>query len=191
MIRRLQLLGPESRFSRMAVVGDHLRESLLRDNKVVPAVLALLALFIFAWLVVGALINGSGDEERASNQASLSQEDSRSGDTETPAPGVETRDTDSYAVYDPKDPFRNVISEPDGGNGARDGDRGGGDNGTRNGVSDRGGGAGSRDGDRGGGAGGRGDDRSDRGSIDQPSPGGAGQGGTGGLFDSGGDLGLP
>jgi hypothetical protein len=189
VIRRLQLLGPESRFSRLAVVGDHLREGLLRDNKVVPAVLALLALFIFAWLVVGALINGSGDEEQASNQASLSQEDSRSGDTETPAPGVESRDTDSYAVYEPKDPFRNVISEPGGDNGGRDGDRGG-DNGDRNGDSDRGGGAGSRGGDRGGGAGGQGGDRGG-GTGGQSGDRGGGSAGQGGLFYSGGDLGLP
>src|SRR3712207_1116422 len=116
MTRRLQLLDPESRSSRprAAVVIARVRDGLLRDNKVVPAVLGVLAFLIFAWLVAGALIGAVGDEEQqASNQAALVQGvNSDSGDNETLAPGVENRDTDSsYGGYDegPKDPFRQLI----------------------------------------------------------------------------------
>lgn len=196
MIRRLQLLDAESRSSgrsASAVIG-RIRDGLLRDNKVVPAVLGVLALLIFAWLVAGAVIDGPGDEEQqqASNQASLAQgNDSDSGDTETPAPGVENRDSDaSYGGYDegPKDPFRQIIPKADEGddggdqNGSQDdednqdgGDRdsGSGDNGGRD---DNGGRAGngrngdsSGGGDNGGrGGGGGGDDEED--FIEQRSP---------------------
>jgi hypothetical protein len=132
MTRRLQLLDPKSRSSgrRVTVVFGRIRDSLLRDNKVVPAVLGILALLIFAWLIAGYLIGGIGGEEeqQASNQASLAQgEDSDSGDSETPAPGADNRDSDaSYGGYDegPKDPFRNIINKADEG-------AGGGQNGSQ------------------------------------------------------------
>src|SRR4051794_10775218 len=101
MTRRLQLLGPESRSSgrRVTAVFERIGDGLLRDNKVVPAVLGILALLIFAWLIAGVLIGGLGGEEeqQASNQASLAQgeEDSDSGDSETPAPGADNRDSDA------------------------------------------------------------------------------------------------
>ena len=195
MTRRLQLLDPESRSSgrsASAVLG-RIRDGLLRDNKVVPAVLGVLALLIFAWLVAGAIIGGPGDEEeQASNQASLAQgNDSDSGDTETPAPGVENRDSDaSYGGYDegPKDPFRQLIpkageegagGDDGGGGGDEDNDRAGGD---RNGGGANGGrGGNDRDGDRGGG---NDEDfirqRPSGGANAQSAPerGGAGQGGA-------------
>ncbi len=135
MTRRLQLLDPESRSSgrEVSAVFARVRDGLLRDNKVVPAVLGVLALLIFAWLVAGALIGTPGDEEQqASSQASLAQGgDSDSGATETPAPGVENRDSDaSYGGFDegPKDPFRQLIPQ--------DGDEEGGDPGDRGGNGD-------------------------------------------------------
>lgn len=204
MTRRLQLLDAESRSSTRgvsAVVG-RIRDGLLRDNKVVPAVLGILALLIFAWLVAGAVIGGSGDEEQqqASNQASLAQgNDSDSGDTETPAPGVENRDSDaSYGGYDegPKDPFRQIIPKADEGDdggdqnrqgGDQDGDEDDRDSGNRDGGGANGGrGGNDRDGARGVGSGDGGDDED---FIEQRSPndpdsqstpgGGAGQGGVG------------
>lgn len=235
MTRRLQLLDPESRSSgrSVLVVIARVRDSLLRDNKVVPAVLGVLALLIFAWLVAGALIGGPGDEEQqqASNQASLAQGgDSDSGETETPAPGVDNRDSDaSYGGYDegPKDPFRQLIPKAGEEDGGRQGDRGGGssdgedrDSGSSNG--DRSGNG--RDGDTGrrsnggdsdedfieqsspdgsgsrsvpGGVGGQGSaDQDDVGQVgegqDVTGQGGEGQvGGSGGLFNSGGDLPAP
>ena len=232
MTRRLQLLDPESRSSgrSVLVVIARVRDSLLRDNKVVPAVLGVLALLIFAWLVAGALIGGPGDEEQqqASNQASLAQGgDSDSGETETPAPGVENRDSDaSYGGYDegPKDPFRQLIPKAGEEDGGGQGDRGvdgddrdsGGSNGDRS--------ANGRDGDTGrrsnggdsnedfieqsspdgsgfrsvpGGVGGQGSaDQDGVGQVgegqDVTGQGGGGPvGGSGGLFNSGGDLPAP
>jgi hypothetical protein len=134
MTRRLQLLDPESRSSgrRVTVVFGRIRDGLLRDNKVVPAVLGILALLIFAWLIAGALIGGLGGEEeqQASNQASLAQEeDSDSGHSETPAPEADNRDSDaSYGGYDegPKDPFRDILNKAgEGTSGGQDGSRAG------------------------------------------------------------------
>ena len=211
MIRRLQLLEPESRFSmrRVAAVGNRIRDSLLRGNKVIPPVLAVLALLIFTWLAAGAFMGGPGeqrDEEEASSQASLAQgpENPESRDSGTPAPGVEDRDADSFAKFRSKDPFRDIIPEAgettranDGGdrNGrdvnGRDRDGGGRNGGDRDGE-DRGEDfinqsfpedSGGRPGDDGGDAG-EGADR-DAGSGQD---GGVGRGGNGGLFDSGGNL---
>jgi hypothetical protein len=236
MTRRLQLLDPESRSSGRSVsaVIARVRDGLLRDNKVIPAVLGILALLIFAWLVAGALIGGPGDEkQQASNQASLAQgDDSDSRDAETPAPGVENRDSDaSYGGYDegPKDPFRQLIpkageAEDGGGQDDRDDDGGSDEDDRESGGSSGGRSGNGRDGDTG-----RGDDGrdSDEDFIEQRSPGGSGSrsvpgegggqgsasqrgvgqagegqdvtgqgvagqaGGSGGLFNSGGDLLAP
>ena len=237
MTRRLQLLDPESRSSgrQVPTVIARVRDGLLRDNKVVPAVLGVLALLIFAWLVAGALISGPGDEEQqASNQASLAQGgDSNSGETETPAPGVENRDSDaSYGGFEegPKDPFRQLIPQAGDEDGGDQGDRGGdrdvgGDEDDRASGGSNGGSSGNgRVGDTG--RRGNGGD-SDEDFIEQRSPGGSGSrsvpgegggqgsasqrgvgqagegqdvtgqgvagqaGGSGGLFNSGGDLLAP
>lgn len=126
MTRRLQLLHSEDLpLTRRVLAGiGRVRDSLLRDNKVVPPVLAVLALLIFAWLLAGALMGSPGDqkqEEQISSQASLAQtpKDSENGGSKkTPAPGVENRDADSYAGYDqPRDPFRNILEKSGGGKG--------------------------------------------------------------------------
>lgn len=208
MTRRMQLLDSESRSSgrRVPTMFGRIRDGLLRDNKVVPAVLGILALLIFAWLIAGALIGGLGGEEeqQASNQASLAQaEDSDSGDSETPAPGVDNRDADSYAAFDePKDPF--ALPKGLGGedsNGSTDGGQGnsqGGNQNNRNGGDRNGGGAnggrgasdqGSDTGRNGTGRGASGD--SSEGFIEQRSPGdsgfqGAPGGGQGGVGQGGG-----
>lgn len=198
MTRRLQLLDPESRSSgrEVSALFAHVRDGLLRDNKVVPAVLGVLALLIFAWLVAGALISGPGNEEQqASNQTSLAQGgDSDSGETETPAPGVENRDSDaSYGGFDegPKDPFRQVIPQAGDEDGGDQGDRGG-DGGSDEDDRDGGGSNGGRsnngrDGDTGR-RGNGGDSNED--FIEQRSPGGSGSrsvpGGGQGSADRGG-----
>ena len=195
MIRRMQLLGPQDQLhsNRLAAVGERIREGLLRDNKVVPVVLATLALLIFAWLVAGAFVGNDSDEEVA-NQASLAQneEEPDSGDAESPAPGVENRDTDSYSAFESKDPFRELLSK-DGEDKAGESKAGGSKNGdSKSGDSKAGGtraGSGKAGDNNGGGA------RDNKGSIGQPPPGDpdfrGSQGGSGGLFSSGGDLPSP
>ncbi len=211
MIRRMQLLGPQDRLrsDRLAAVGTRIRDGLLRDSKVMPAVLATLALLVFAWLVAGAFIGGSPDEEVA-NQASLAQDEEErdSGGAESPAPGVENRDTDSYSAFESKDPFRlpkGIESKVDEGdsksgdsksaNGKADNGKAGDTRASSGKAVDNGRGSnrsgGSRAGDtRSGGT------RDNEDSIDQSSPGtpdfrGSQQGGSGDLFSSGGDLPSP
>jgi hypothetical protein len=201
VIRRMQLLGPQGRpySRRLAAVGTSIRDDLLRDNKVVPAVLATLALLVFAWLVVGAFMGGGSNEE-AANQVSLAQDEEEpdSGDAESPPSGVENRDTDSYSAFESKDPFRLLkgIESKDN----KSGDSKSGDGKVDNGKAgdNRAGGGRAGDGTSGGGTSGNngGDDaRDNRDSVDQPLPGGSdfrgSQGGNGDLFSSGGDLASP
>jgi hypothetical protein len=235
MTRRLQLLDPESRSSerRVSAVISRVRDGILHDNKVVSAVLGVLALLIFAWLVAGALIGGPNDEEahQASNQASLAQgADSDSGDTETPAPELENRDSEaSYGGYDegPKDPFRELIpkaGEEDGGQANPGDDADSDDDDLESRGAGRGRNGSGRDGDTGrrgnsgdsdedfieqrppGGSGSRsvpggggGQSSATKGGVGKAGEdqnvvgkGGAGQaGGSGGLFNSSGDLPAP
>lgn len=207
MIRRMQLLEPERRYTaslRLAALADRVREGLPRDKRIIPGVLAGLALLVFAWLVAGVFLGDPGvrEEQQASNQASLAQEGRDSGGgPKTPAPEVENRDTDSYAEFGaPRDPFRNLFEEKGGGgngatgnNGGRgggngnnssggnggNGNNGGGGNSGNGGNGNNGGNGGDRGGDRGGGrdGGGNGGDFIEQ----EPAPGNPGTpGGPGG-----------
>ncbi len=194
---------------RVSAVGSSLVDMFLRDNKVIPVALALLALLVFAWIMAGAFL-GEPDEEQVSNRAEVAQtRDPAFADP--PAPEVENRDADSYAAYQFKDPFRRLLSPAEttttttpttnptttpegptggGGGGSLDGTDSDGD-----GLSDRRefdlgldpanpdtDGDGTLDGDESaGGGGGRG----------AGGGGGGGAGRDGGLFDSGGDLREP
>ena len=210
MIRRLQLLGPGDRFSarRVAAAGGRVWDGLLRDNKVIPAVLAVLALLVFAWIIAGALIGGPAEEggEKVASQAALSQspEGPDRESAETPAPGVENRDTESYSAFEKKDPFRQVIpkADEDGGEGTNEstnGGQGGQDDQNRGDRNGGGGGGSGRDDDGGGGNGGSGGrgGNNDGGFSDQSSPGnpdfgergGAGGGDRGGGSSGDGDRG--
>ncbi len=83
-------------------------DTFLRDNKVLPLVLALLALVVFAWVVAGAFVGGS-DGESVSNQANVAQ--SQNVPVADPvAPEAENRDVESYAAYRSKDPFRQLLA---------------------------------------------------------------------------------
>jgi len=84
-------------------------DALVRDNKVLPPVVALLALLLFAWVAAGAFMSGP-DEEGASGEAELVQSRDPSG---ADAPEVEDRDADSYAAYRNKDPFRQLLAPAD------------------------------------------------------------------------------
>ena len=102
---RVPLLGLGRR---LAGVGSGFVETFLRDNKVIPVVLALLALFVFAWVVAGTFFGGT-DEEPVSNRAEVAQIQDP-GTADPPAPEVENRDVDSYAAYQFKDPFRQIVA---------------------------------------------------------------------------------
>jgi hypothetical protein len=80
---------------------------------VLPPVLAVLALFIIAWILAGAFM-GEPDQETVAHkadlaQSGLAQSDGGKSGRDT-APGVENRDVDSYAAYRSKDPFREILA---------------------------------------------------------------------------------
>jgi hypothetical protein len=92
---------------RVADLGSGLVDTFLRDNKLLPPILALLALFVFAWVLAGAIVGGTDDQKPVAHRAELAQGD---GASNPPAPEVENRDINSYAAYRSKDPFRRVLA---------------------------------------------------------------------------------
>ena len=173
MVNRILGSGPARR---LAGLWSGFADAFLRDNKVIPAVLALLALFVFAWVVAGIFLDAPG--EPVSNQANLAQQQEDAGGSEPLAPDIENRDVESYAAYQSKDPFRQLLApaesteatNPEGTTPEETTSPGGGGGGGAGGGGAGGGGAG------GGGAGGGG-----------AGGGGAGGGGAGDASDSDGD----
>jgi len=93
---------------RVSAVGSGFVDTFLRDNRVIPIVLALLALLVFAWIVAGAFLGGP-NEEPVSNRAEVAQAQSPP-TTDPLAPEVENPDVDTYAAYQFKDPFRQLVA---------------------------------------------------------------------------------
>jgi hypothetical protein len=94
---------------RFRAFGSGLADTFLRDNKVIPPVLALLALLVFAWIVAGIFVGGS-DDDQASDREELAQSEDAAEGQDTLAPEVENRNVESYAAYESKDPFRQIVS---------------------------------------------------------------------------------
>jgi Bacterial TSP3 repeat len=93
---------------RIADLGTGFVDAFLRDNKVLPPVLAVLALFVVAWILAGVFM-GDTDQKPVAHRADLAK--SNGAPAPKPAdPGVENRDVDSYAAYRSKDPFREILS---------------------------------------------------------------------------------
>src|SRR5215211_7171087 len=93
---------------RVSAVGSGFVDTFLRDNRVIPIVLALLALLVFAWIVAGAFLGGP-EEEPVSNRAEVAQ--AQNPPTSDPlAPEVKNPDVDTYAAYQFKDPFRQLVA---------------------------------------------------------------------------------
>jgi hypothetical protein len=97
---------------RLASVGSGLTDTFLRDNKVIPPVLALLALLVFAWIVAGIFVGGP-ERDQALNGANLAQSENPAEAQEPLAPEVENRNVESFAAYQSKDPFRQLIAPPE------------------------------------------------------------------------------
>ncbi len=93
---------------RLGNVGPGFMDAFVRDNKVLPPILALLALVVFAWVVAGTFVGGP-DGERVSTQTNVAQSQNVPGE-DPPAPEAENRDVDSYAAYRNKDPFRQLLA---------------------------------------------------------------------------------
>ena len=109
MADRLRRIG-----GRLADLVTDLVDAFVRDNRVLPPVLAVLALFIIAWILAGAFM-GEPDQETVAHRADLAQSDLAQSDSAGPggdpvSPGVENRDVNSYAAYRSKDPFRELLA---------------------------------------------------------------------------------
>jgi hypothetical protein len=97
---------------RLRGFGQGFVNTFLRNNRVLPPVLALLALFVFAWIVAGVYVD-EPEEGRVSNQTNVAQTQDAPG-SDPAAPEVENRDVDSYAAYRNKDPFRQLLAPAEG-----------------------------------------------------------------------------
>lgn len=123
MLSRLRGLWPIRQF---AVFAGGVWDTFLRDNKVIPPVLAVLALFVFSWIVVGSFI-GEPDDEPVSNRGEVAQSEDGG---QPPAPEIENPNVESYAAYQSKDPFRPLFETTE--SAGADGDETGGDGTTGN-----------------------------------------------------------
>jgi hypothetical protein len=120
----------------MADLGRGLVDTFLRDNRLLPPVLALLALFVFAWVVAGVFVGGTDEQKPVAHRSEIAQADSTVGSNPS-APEVDNPNVDSYAAYRSKDPFRQILvfarTTPEetttGGGGVGSGRTGGGGNG--------------------------------------------------------------
>ena len=102
-------MGASGPARRLRAAGSAFVETFIRDNRVLPPLLALLALAVFAWVVAGLFV-GAPEEEPASNRSDLVQAEDPAEPADPPAPELENRDADSYAAYESKDPFRQLFS---------------------------------------------------------------------------------
>jgi hypothetical protein len=93
---------------RAADFGGALVDTFLRDNRLLPPILALLALFVFAWVLAGVFIGGTDDQKPVANRSEFAQADGAAS-PDPAAPEVDNPNVDSYAAYRSKDPFRRIL----------------------------------------------------------------------------------
>ena len=103
------MASPRSAGRRVADLGRSLVDTFLRDNRLLAPVLALLALFVFAWVLAGVFVGGTDDQNPVANRSEIAQADDP-GVTGPAAPEVDNPNVDSYAAYRSKDPFRQVFA---------------------------------------------------------------------------------
>ncbi|MCD6053870.1 MAG: hypothetical protein K0Q96_1062 [Rubrobacteraceae bacterium] len=105
MVDRLRWVG-----HRVAGLARGLVDTFLRDNRLLPPVLALLALFVFAWVLAGVFLGGTDDQKPVAHRSDIAQAEATGG-SDPAAPEVDNPDVDSYAAYRSKDPFRQIMAE--------------------------------------------------------------------------------
>jgi hypothetical protein len=93
---------------RVADLGRSLADSFVRDNRLLPPILALLALFVFAWVLAGVFIGGTDEQKPVAHRSEFAQADGDAG-SDPAAPEVDNPNVDSYAAFRSKDPFRQVL----------------------------------------------------------------------------------
>jgi hypothetical protein len=95
---------------RLADLGRGFADTFLRDNRLLPPVLALLALFVFAWVLAGVFLGETDDQKPVAHRSEIAQADGAGG-SDPAAPEIDNPNVDSYAAYRSKDPFREIIAE--------------------------------------------------------------------------------
>jgi hypothetical protein len=95
---------------RVADVARGFVDTFLRDNRLLPPVLALLGLFVFAWVLAGVFLGGTDDQKPVAHRSEIAQADGAGG-SDPAAPQVDNPNVDSYAAYRSKDPFRQIMAE--------------------------------------------------------------------------------
>src|SRR5215217_6639491 len=85
-------------------------DTFLRDNRLLPPVLALLALLVFAWVLAGVFLGGTDDQKPVAHKSEIAQAGGAGG-SDPAAPVVDNPNVDSYAAYRSKDPFRQIMAE--------------------------------------------------------------------------------
>ncbi len=93
---------------RAADLGRALVDTFVRDNRLLPPILALLALFVFAWVLAGVFIGGTDEQKPVANRSEFAQADGATG-SDPAAPEVDNPNVDSYAAFRSKDPFRRIL----------------------------------------------------------------------------------
>jgi hypothetical protein len=93
---------------RVADLGSSLADTFVRDNRLLPPILALLALFVFAWVLAGVFIGGTDEQKPVAHRSEFAQADGDAG-SDPAAPEVDNPNVDSYAAFRSKDPFRQVL----------------------------------------------------------------------------------
>lgn len=93
---------------RAADLGKGFFDTFLRDNRLLPPVLAIFALFVFAWVLAGVFVGGNDEQKPVAHRSEIAQADDP-GATDPAAPEVDNPNVDSYAAYRSKDPFRQLF----------------------------------------------------------------------------------
>ena len=93
---------------RVADVARGFVDTFLRDNRLLPPVLALLALFVFAWVLAGVFLGGTDEQKPVAHRSEIAQADGAGG-SDPAAPEIDNPNVDSYAAYRSKDPFRRIL----------------------------------------------------------------------------------
>src|SRR5215216_7024599 len=88
---------------RVIDLGRGFVDMFLRNNRLLPPILALLALFVFAWVLAGVFIGRTGDQKPVAQRADFARANGAAAGSEPAAPEVVNPNIDSYAAYRSKD----------------------------------------------------------------------------------------
>lgn len=156
------------------------REFLPQANSVLLGILlAVLAVLVLAWVTFGLVRSGDDQGGPVADQEMVAQAQDSGADS--PAPEAENRNVDSYAAYEAKDPFRQIVEPAEANTGEDIGSSGTGDDTSDGDTSGGGTSSGGSSDDSGDGSNGE----SDTSDTTDNGPASSSSGGTGSALDNG------